>query len=310
MPELKILRGLPASGKSRWATHWRAESLEGRATVSRDGFREMLSGTRGLNDFEQLITKMVEHSVRTLLKSGTDVAYDATNLRHREVRKWITLAEELGADWEVVDFTDVPIGQVHEQNDYRLWNDFENHVPDAVIIDKYERFVKGQKKPEKWEPLATAGDLSVDPYVPDESKPLAVIVDIDGTVAKMNGRSPYDYSQVGTDLSNKPILDYIEGLITWFGGIEVILVSGRPETCRAETEAWLDRQIVPWDRLLMRSEQEHLDGVRDDKVKLRLFNEHIRHNYNVHSVLDDRQRVVDMWRSLGLTVLQVDEGNF
>ena len=33
-------------------------------------------------------------------------------------------------------------------------------------------------------------------------------------------------------------------------------------------------------------------------------------NYNVKFVLDDRNRVVEMWRSLGLTCLQVADGDF
>jgi hypothetical protein len=37
---------------------------------------------------------------------------------------------------------------------------------------------------------------------------------------------------------------------------------------------------------------------------------HIRPNYDVKYVIDDRDQVVDMWRSLGLRVLQVAPGNF
>ncbi len=48
----------------------------------------------------------------------------------------------------------------------------------------------------------------------------------------------------------------------------------------------------------------------DAIIKRRMFDEHIRANYNVLGVFDDRDRVVEMWRSLGLTCFQVDKGNF
>ena len=52
------------------------------------------------------------------------------------------------------------------------------------------------------------------------------------------------------------------------------------------------------------------DNRKDAIVKMELFNKYIRHHYNVRRVYDDRQQVVDMWRSLGLTVLQVAPGQF
>jgi len=52
------------------------------------------------------------------------------------------------------------------------------------------------------------------------------------------------------------------------------------------------------------------DMRKDRIVKLELFNEHIRHNYRVVAVWDDRKQVVEMWRALGLTVFHVADGNF
>ena len=48
----------------------------------------------------------------------------------------------------------------------------------------------------------------------------------------------------------------------------------------------------------------------DVTMKLELFDRHVRDSYDVRYVLDDRQQVVDAWRSIGLTVFQVAEGNF
>ncbi len=45
-------------------------------------------------------------------------------------------------------------------------------------------------------------------------------------------------------------------------------------------------------------------------MKEKLYRQHIERKYNIKFVLDDRQQVVDMWRGWGLTVFQVDEGDF
>jgi hypothetical protein len=41
-----------------------------------------------------------------------------------------------------------------------------------------------------------------------------------------------------------------------------------------------------------------------------LFEENMRGKYYIEYVLDDRNQVVDMWRSIGLICLQVAEGDF
>jgi hypothetical protein len=52
------------------------------------------------------------------------------------------------------------------------------------------------------------------------------------------------------------------------------------------------------------------DNRKDSIIKEEIYDAHIRGKYNVLFVLDDRDQVVQMWRSLGLTVLQCNEGDF
>lgn len=49
---------------------------------------------------------------------------------------------------------------------------------------------------------------------------------------------------------------------------------------------------------------------KDSIIKRRMFDEYIRGKYYVDFVLDDRNQVVEMWRNMGLTCLQVAEGDF
>ncbi len=87
-----------------------------------------------------------------------------------------------------------------------------------------------------------------------------------------------------------------------------MFLSGRPDSCRRDTWDWLYENVrVPIADLLMRTTG---DGRTDYVVKQELFDNRVRDRYDIRWVLDDRDQVVKMWRSLGLTCLQVAEGNF
>lgn len=137
-------------------------------------------------------------------------------------------------------------------------------------------------------------------------KPQAIIVDIDGTVAlKATDRSPYDWHRVGEDLPNGSVITVVRHMHV--AGYRLIVTSGRMETCRRETEDWLARNSLFPDVLLMRAEG---DFRPDTEVKREMFEHAIADHYNILIVFDDRQKVVDMWRELGLIVAQVAPGDF
>jgi hypothetical protein len=135
----------------------------------------------------------------------------------------------------------------------------------------------------------------------------AVLVDIDGTLALRTGdRSPYDWDRVGEDEPNLPVIELVQ-IIHAAGQHRIILMSGRDESCRWQTEMWLAAQQLPFDELYMRTEK---DNRKDSIVKEELYRRHVEGVSEVAFVIDDRKQVVEMWRSLGLTVLQCAEGDF
>lgn len=136
----------------------------------------------------------------------------------------------------------------------------------------------------------------------------AVIVDIDGTLALRQepGRSPYDWDRVGEDLPNPPAIELVQ-TIAAAGQHTIILMSGRDEVCRWQTEMWLAAHRVPWAELHMRP---HKNNEKDSMIKERLYRDCIEGVYEVAFVVDDRRTVVNMWRSIGLTVLQCADGDF
>lgn len=140
-------------------------------------------------------------------------------------------------------------------------------------------------------------------------RPSVIICDIDGTVALNDGhRGHFEWDKVSGDTPNWPVVDVVTCLVQ--RGRTVVFVSGRMEQCRSATMQWLFNTIpviVPTFDLFMRPD----DDFRPDEVlKREIYERDILPFWDVKFVLDDRDKVVAMWRELGLTCLQVAPGDF
>lgn len=306
MAKLILTRGVPASGKSTWAKAWVAEDPDNRLRVNRDNLRWTLGIKSGVGDFEQEneVSYWEKAMARRALQHGKDVVIDATNLRAKRVKEWLWLASDENV---TVEFKDFPVS--FEDAIFRDASR-DRSVGADVIKDKFfDKFIgkDGSLPPI---PEITAQELptgTFKPYNHTEGLPRAIIVDIDGTVAHMNGRSPYDPSLYHTDEPDTVLRDLIDAYEGTGSGIWLIYVSGRNEDYREETEAWLDKHEFYFDEFYMRPSG---DNRNDAIVKDELFEQNIAGRYNIDFVLDDRNRVVQMWRAKGLKVLQVADGDF
>lgn len=312
--KITCMRGFSGSGKSTRAAEIAKET--GAVVVNRDLLRLMLLGTywTGKTVDEDRVSVAEEAQVVALLKAGADVVIDSTHLNPPFLRKWAKLATRMGVEFEVVDMI-APM-EACAAADYARGTLGERSVGMDVIKAQAKRWPV-----EKW-PTITAEPFIIEPVEWIPGLPEAILVDIDGTVAHMTGRSPYDYSKVHTD----ELDPYVAGLVQEiydYRNLEccyplgdytrVIFASGRDDDCRELTEKWLASYLVRYDQLIMRpadAKDERGGKLPDYQVKYDLFNEHVRGKYNVRFVLDDRQQVVDMWRQLGLKCLQVQPGEF
>ncbi len=308
MTLLRATRGLPASGKSTLARAWVAEDPARRARINRDDLRAQLHGGEYLGeDTERQIVAVRDAAITALLKRGVDVICDDTNLPSRVVRDLRRLAVLAGAEFEVVDLTDVSLGDCILRNLRRVG---PARVPVDKIRDMHARYIAGRGHPLPLADESEKVDLTIEfePYVPKPGTPPVVLVDIDGTVARMVARSPFDETRVHEDLPNLPVIAAVEAMAA--AGYGVVYCSGRTDACRLATGTWL-RKHLPKVGVHAELFMRPVGDVRKDSVvKAEIFDRHIRDRYNVVGVFDDRDQVVAMWRSLGLTVFQVAEGNF
>jgi hypothetical protein len=119
----------------------------------------------------------------------------------------------------------------------------------------------------------------------------------------MGNRGPFDWHLVDRDDLNHVVAEHTQ--FHKAKGRKVILVSGRDESCRAQTEAWLNFYGVTWDELLMRPRNSF---EKDTVVKKRIYREHIEGKYNLICVYDDRLQVLETWYDLGVFTFCVNQG--
>jgi len=325
MTNLILMRGYPASGKTTTARGWlTAGGPEDRprARSNRDDLRMLHFGTtgeRGRLSFaqEQHLTDIQQDGVRKLLKRGYDVVVDDLNLRRRYAVSWAALALEQGAGFHISDVkTDV---DTCVRWDLERQAAGGRHVGSGAIRSIAAKFPIG-RWPDREGILKSALDqidVTAGNWVTyDNPTDLqhAYIVDLDGTVALKDradgSRGWHEYERVGEDLPNWPVIDMVNLIRANRPNARIVFLSGRKDHCREETLRWLYRNVGHWavDCLLFMRRSD--DNRSDDIVKHELFDKHIRGRYHVVGVFDDRDRVVDMWRAIGLQVYQVAPGNF
>ncbi|MHB8602167.1 MAG: phosphatase domain-containing protein [Nitrosotalea sp.] len=146
-----------------------------------------------------------------------------------------------------------------------------------------------------------------------------VVFDLDGTLANLEHRLYYaktkqwdeffkhvkDDTPIQNNCDLFRLLSMMKGA-NGFPYIEVGIVSGRSDSCKADTIRWLNDNQLHFSFLHMREDGDH----RPDYItKHEIYKKYLQ-NRDILCIFDDRKQVVNLWRSLGLTCHQVADGNF
>lgn len=296
MTKIIFLKGLPASGKSTWANQYILDNPN-TFRVNKDDIRNLLHNGVYSKANEMEVIDYQFNLVATWLAEGKTVIIDNTHLAWTHEEDYRELANDFDAEFEIKSFLDVSVDTCLERNSKRIWKE---RVPDKVILS----MGRSVGMYPEWE-------KEFDKVLQSPLLPPAIIVDIDWTIAKMEGRSPYDYSKVGTDSVHWDVVKLIEYYTEWFfhemgQSIKIILCSGRPDSCRNATEAWLEANKIDYDELHMRASD---DKRKDCQVKYEILLDLIK-KFNILASFDDRMQVVTMWREAWLRCFQVANWNF
>lgn len=298
MSTIYVYRGVPGSGKSTAAREWVAEDPFHRIRINRDDIRYNMFGRRWDVD-EKLVTKFQDASLRQAASEGLDIALDNTNLRSSSVRGYLKIPLASGYDVQYVDFP-ITIEDAIRRDAQR-----EASVGEEVIRRFFERFIRDGYNLPPTPQLDTNPTVNFKPYLPLKHMVTAYGFDVDGTLAHMVDRGPYDTNLYHTDRVDERVRSTLWSLKE--AGHHIIIFTGRSEDFRGVTRGWLVDNHIPHDKLIMRKSGD----LRSDAiVKSELFDEHIARNYNFLAQFDDRNRVVDAFRAKGIKVYQVAPGDF
>lgn len=143
-----------------------------------------------------------------------------------------------------------------------------------------------------------------------------IVCDLDGTLASCTWRRHFveplagnrhkDWRSFFAGVPFDPVHKIVRGYLVNAAnaGCKIVYVSARPEDVRRQTMAWLHKHECPDGRLLMRASG---DSRHDPIVKEEILMGPLEGGRKIHTVIDDRPQVVEMWTRHGLRVWQVTD---
>ena len=312
MNKILILKGLPASGKSTWTKELMKKEPGKWKRFNKDDLRLAFDDGEWSHENENYINSIIENCIKYTLKKNINIVYDNTSFSSRIYARICEIAKNQGDILVEEKIFEVSLEICIERDSLR---EGRAKVGEKVIRDMYDRYKLkyGYPKPksEYFPAKKTMQDAPKKEYkefVKDETKISAIICDLDGTLAKIGDRSPFDASKCDElDCPNIPVVETVKAL--YKQGYAVIFVSGRENKYELPTRNFIAKCLpdMPYE-LFMRKTK---DFRGDDIVKEEIYINEIMDRWQILLTLDDRLKVVSAWRNnMQLTCFQVAEGDF
>jgi acid phosphatase class B len=142
-----------------------------------------------------------------------------------------------------------------------------------------------------------------------------IVVDIDGTITKVSDRlkylqqKPKDWDSFYEHCDeDEPVMEIIDMVDILSERYKIVFCTGRRESVREKTQEWMNDFFINIDDpiIIMRPNNDYR---HDTEMKPELLQKYVDLE-DVSFVLEDRNSMVQKWRELGLTCLQVADGDF
>ena len=304
MNKLILTRGIQGSGKTTWARQWVAEDPGSRVRINNDDLRNML-GNYWVVGREPLVSEMKQYVTQAAMARGYNIVIDNMNLNPHEVKFWEKVVELNNEDPDgykyEIEFKDffIPLEECIRRDAMR-----PNPIGEKVIRETWKRYKHFIQTSE------------VEKYVnnlikEDESKPYCLVVDMDSTLCFNTTKRPW-YGEGAAegminDVPNMGVLRLVEqwtkpGPTAYTNNL--IIATGRDTSQEEVTKQWLAKYNIYPQEFYFRREGDYRKGVEVKKEQI----EKILEKYNVVAIIDDCEPIVNMYREMGLTVLQPNKG--
>lgn len=240
---------------------------------------------------------------------GYDIVVDNMNLNPKEIKFWTDVVntnngmfddpktvKSDAVKWEYeIEFKDffTPLEECIRRDAAR-----PNPIGEKVIRDtwrKYKHFIQTSEV-EKYVNNLRAWDLG---------KPTCVVVDMDSTLCFNTTKRPW-YGEGAAegmlkDVPNGSVCSLISQLQKSY---PIVLATGRDTSQEEVTKQWLSDKGIDVSEFYFRTEGDYRKGVEVKREQI----EKILEKYNVLVIFDDCEPIVQMYRDMGLTVLQPNKG--
>ena len=301
--KLILTRGIQGSGKTTWARKWVEEDPENRIRINNDDIRNML-GKYWVTSRE-VVTSFIKHKAAIVaMAHGYDIVVDNMNLNPKEIKFWEDLVHHRNQDNSTssdyvkyeyeIEFKDffIPLEECIRRDTMR-----PNPIGEKVIRDtwrRYKHFIQ-----------TTEVERLVENLRPYTNKPKCIVVDMDSTMCFNVTKRPW-YGEGAAegminDVPNQGIVDLVKTLQNTY---PIIVVTGRDTSQAKVTKQWLANQGIAPEEFYFRTEGDYRKGV---EVKTELINQ-VLDKYDIVTVFEDCEPIVQAFRTMGLTVLQPNNG--
>ena len=295
--KLILTRGIQGSGKSTWARQWVEEDPENRVRINNDDIRNML-GKYWVTSRENLVSSIKKNMAEEAINRGYDIVVDNMNLNPKEILFWKDMVKMANMDPDgyqyEIEFKDffIPLEECIRRDAMR-----PNPIGEKVIRETWKRYKHF---------IQTTG---VENYVNNlrkyTGKPKCIVIDMDSTMCFNTTKRPWfgDGAAEGmiNDVPNTGMCDMIRQLQEDF---VIIVATGRDTTQEEVTKQWLAKQGINPDEFYFRTKGDFRKGVVVKKEQI----EAILEKYDIVAIFDDCEPIVNMYREMGLTVLQSNKG--
>ena len=296
--KLILTRGIQGSGKSTWARQWVEEDPENRVRINHDDIRNML-GIYWVTSRENLVSSIKKNMAEEAINRGYNIVVDNMNLNPKEVLFWKDMVKMANMDPDgykyEIEFKDffIPLEECIRRDAMR-----PNPIGEKVIREtwkRYKHFIQTTEV-EKYVNNLRAWDIG---------KPTCVVVDMDSTLCFNTTKRPWfgegAAESMINDVPNGCVCDVIFELQKSY---PIVLATGRDTSQEEVTKQWLLDHEINVSEFYFRTKGDYRKGVEVKREQI----EKIMEKYNILVIFDDCEPIVNMYREMGLTVLQPNKG--